>query len=170
MAVKEILKYGSTTLHQPSEQVSIVDSSVVELIADLIETMHAAPGIGLAAPQIGVNRRVIVVDLSIGEDEEALVVLVNPEVVDSSGQELGEEGCLSVPGIFSDVVRPSKITVKALNSDGEEIVMEAEGLMARALCHEIDHLDGVVFVDRLSPLKKRFVKKDISKKIESGEW
>ncbi len=170
MAVMNILKYGSKTLHEPSSTINSVDEDVKTLISNMTETMYSAPGIGLAAPQVGVNRRVIVIDLSLGEDPEALLALVNPEILDSNGCELGEEGCLSVPGIFEDVERPTHVTVKGLDRNGDEVVIKAEGLMARALCHEIDHLEGILFVDRLGSIKKRFIKKDISRKIASGEW
>jgi peptide deformylase len=129
----------------------------------MILTMHAAPGIGLAAPQVSVSKRVITVDLSVGENPDDLIVLVNPEFVVTEGEEVGEEGCLSVPGVHENVRRPARVRVKGLDLEGKERVVEAEGQLARVFCHEIDHINGRLFIDKLSPLKKALVKKKLRK-------
>jgi peptide deformylase len=136
----------------------------------MIDTMYAAPGIGLAAPQIGVPLRVIVIDLSVGEDRRQLITLVNPEIVETSGEQRHEEGCLSVPGFGGTPVRPSRVVVKGLDLDGRERVYTATELLARAFCHEIDHVDGLLFVDRLSPLKRDLMKRKLRKKTRSDGW
>jgi peptide deformylase len=136
----------------------------------MIETMHAAPGVGLAANQVGILLRVAVVDLSVGQDPAALVVLINPRVQSTEGQQVDEEGCLSIPGITEMVARPLRVEVEALNLDGNLFRIRGEGLMARALLHEIDHLNGVLFLERLSPLKRRLLRKKIQKLIRDGEW
>jgi len=140
------------------------------LVTDMIETMHSAPGVGLAANQVGVLERVAVVDLSVGKDPSALVVLINPRVLSSDGQQLDEEGCLSIPGITELVPRPLQTEVEALNLEGRPFRIRGEGLMARALLHEIDHLDGILFLERLSPLKRRLLRKKIQKLIRDGDW
>ena len=146
-----------------SEAIAEFDTEVRRLIKDLIETVHKAPGIGLSAPQIDVLKRIIVVDLSIGENPEELHVLVNPEIIRKEGKLIREEGCLSVPEIYEKVARPQKISVRGLDSEGREISLEAEDLLARAFCHEIDHLDGRLFVDMLSPLKRGLIRKKFKK-------
>ena len=125
----------------------------------MVETVHAAPGIGLAAPQVGVTKRVIVVDLSVGEDPDALHVLVNPEIMAKEGEAVCEEGCLSVPEIKEKVARPYRVVVRGLDLEGRTVEIEGEDLLARAFCHEIDHLDGILFVERLSALKRTLIKK-----------
>ena len=132
--------------------------------------MHAAPGVGLAANQVGVTRRVAIVDLSVGKDPSALVVLINHQILSTEGNQIDEEGCLSLPGITELVPRPLRVEVQALNLEGEIVRVHGEGLMARALLHEIDHLEGVLFLDRLSPLKRRLIRKRINKLIQAGEW
>ncbi|MCU0244831.1 MAG: peptide deformylase [Acidobacteria bacterium] len=130
----------------------------------MVETLHAAPGIGLAAPQVGVGRRVIIVDLSVGEDKDALHIVINPEIVATEGESVCEEGCLSVPDIREKVLRPYRVVVRGLDLEGRPVEIEGEDLLARAFCHEIDHLDGILFVEKLSPLKRALVRKKLKKK------
>lgn len=132
--------------------------------------MHAAPGVGLAANQVGILQRVALVDLSVGKDPSALIVLINPRVLHTEGHQVDEEGCLSIPGITEMVPRPLRAEVEALNLQGNPFRVRGEGLMARALLHEIDHLEGVLFLDRLSPLKRRLIRRKIQKLIRNGEW
>ena len=170
MAIRPILKWGETVLHAPSSPVAQIDGATASLVSDMIATMYAAPGIGLAAPQIGVALRVIVVDLSVGEDKKQLITLVNPEFVEKDGEQRHEEGCLSVPGFAGSPVRPARVVVKGLDLDGKERVYEGTDLLARAFCHEVDHIDGLLFVDRLSPLKRDLLKRKLRKKAKAGDW
>jgi len=170
MAIRPIVKYGYPTLHAPSEPVRDIDGGIVSLCADMVDTMYAAPGIGLAAPQIGVPLRVIVIDLSVSEDKTQLIKLINPEIVDREGEQRHEEGCLSVPGYGASPVRPARVTVKGLGLDGNERYYTATELLARAFCHEIDHVDGLLFIDRLSPLKRDLLKRKLRKKAKVGDW
>jgi peptide deformylase len=170
MAIRPILKWGETVLHAPSSPVTQIDGATASLVSDMISTMYAAPGIGLAAPQIGVPLRVIVVDLSVGEDKKQLITLVNPEFVEKDGEQRHEEGCLSVPGFAGSPVRPARVVVRGLDLDGRERVYEGTELLARAFCHEVDHIDGLLFVDRLSPLKRDLLKRKLRKKAKAGDW
>ncbi len=163
MAVREILKFGNPGLARKSEAVAVIDDEILALIRDMVETMHNAPGIGLSAPQVNANRRVITVDLSLGEDPGGLHILINPVILRAEGRCVREEGCLSVPEIFEKVARPQKITVQGLDPEGRERTFEAEDLLARAFCHEIDHLEGKLFVEYLSPLKRSLIKKKFKK-------
>ena len=163
MALREIRIIGDPVLSRKADPVERVDEAVVRLARDMVETLHAAPGIGLAAPQVGVGRRVIVVDLSVGEDPEALHIVVNPEIVAKEGESVCEEGCLSVPDIREKVARPYRVVVRGLDLEGRPVEVEGEDLLARAFCHEIDHLDGVLFVEKLSPLKRALVRKKLKK-------
>ena len=163
MAVREILIIGDPILTKRAEPVAAVDEEIVRLARDMVETVHAAPGIGLAAPQVGVGKRVIVVDLSVGEDADQLHVLVNPEIVAKEGEAVSEEGCLSVPEIREKVARPYRVKVRGLDLEGRPVEIEGEDLLARAFCHEIDHLDGVLFVEKLSALKRALIKKKFKK-------
>jgi peptide deformylase len=170
MAIRPIVRFGHPVLHAPASPVPEVDGSIVTLVHDMVETMYAAPGIGLAAPQIGVPLRVIVIDLSVGEDNKQLIRLINPEVVEKAGEQRHEEGCLSVPGYAGSPVRPAKVTVKGLDLQGNESVFTATELLARAFCHEIDHLNGVLFIQHLSMLKRDLIKRKIKKLRKQGEW
>jgi len=170
MALRPIVKYGHPVLHQASEPVREIDGGVRKLLEDMVETMYAAPGIGLAAPQIGVPLRVIVVDLSVGEDARQLIKLVNPEFVVREGEQRHEEGCLSVPGFGGSPLRPARVVVKGLDSEGKERSYEGTELLARAFCHEIDHIDGLLFVDRLTPLKRDLLKRKLKKKARADDW
>ena len=168
--IRPILKYGDAPLHQTAKDVIQFDDQLQRLIDDMVETMYAAPGIGLAATQVGVPVRVFVVDLSVGRDPSKLIVMVNPEWVQREGMQLEEEGCLSVPGFNATVVRPSRAVVRGLDRDGEPQSVEGNELLARALQHEIDHLDGVVFVDRLRGIKRDMIVRKITKLKRSGRW
>ncbi len=168
MAIREILKIGHPTLAKKAAPVTAIDDDLMRLARDMVETLHAAPGVGLAAPQVDVSRRLIVVDLSVGENPDELFILVNPEIVAQEGQVVCEEGCLSVPDITEKVSRPSRVRVKGLDIEGRETSVEGEDMLARALCHEIDHLDGKLFIERLSPLKRALVRKKIRKLREAN--
>jgi peptide deformylase len=163
MALRKILTLGSETLTRRAAPIEKIDAGIRRLAADMIETVHAAPGIGLSAPQVDAGIRLIVVDLSIGEDPDELVVLINPEIISREGECIREEGCLSVPEIFEKIARPQKITVRGLDLEGREKMLVAEDLKARAFCHEIDHLDGKLFIDWLSPLKRSLIRKKFKK-------
>lgn len=164
MAIREIRKYPDEVLKKKAEPVEGVNEDLNRLIDDMVETMYAAPGVGLAAPQVGVSKRLIVVDVKTAYGEEAsLYVLINPEVVESEGEVKSEEGCLSLPGFTVSIDRAEKVTVKALDREGKEICIPAEGLLAIALQHEIDHLEGTLILDRTSFLKREFYKKQLKK-------
>jgi peptide deformylase len=165
MAVLEIITIGHKTLKRRAEEVKNINDEVVELAKSMVETMHSAPGIGLAAPQVDKSIRLIVVDLSVGEKKEDLIVLVNPEIVDSGGEDTALEGCLSVPDVQEKVTRPFQAVVRGTDLDGKERLFEADDLLARVFCHEIDHLDGKLFVDHLSPLKKSLIRKKLKKQF-----
>jgi peptide deformylase len=170
MALRTIVKFGHPLLHEPSAPVANIDGEVETLVRDMIETMYAAPGIGLAAPQIAVPLRVIVIDLSSGQDKKQLIKLVNPEFVEKEGEQRHEEGCLSVPGYAGSPVRPARVTVKGLDLEGKERVYTGTELLARAFCHEIDHIDGLLFVDRLSPLKRDLMQRKLRKRARNDDW
>lgn len=163
MAVREILIIGHPMLSRKAEPVEHIDDDIVRLARDMVETMHGAPGIGLAAPQVNVGKRLIVVDLSVGDNQEDLIVLINPEIVSQEGEVVCEEGCLSVPDIREQVSRPYRVLVTGKNLDGRTVEIEGEDLLARTLCHEIDHLDGILFVEKLSPLKRALIRKKLKK-------
>jgi len=168
--LRRILRYGERRLHLPAEPVTTFDADLSRLVDDMIETMYAAPGIGLAATQIGVPLRVFVVDLSVGRDPAQLIEMVNPEFVEREGAQLEEEGCLSVPGFNATVLRPARTVVSGLNRDGQSQRIDASGLLARAFQHEIDHLDGRVFLDRLRGIKRDVIVRKIQKLQRSGKW
>ncbi|EKO1912380.1 peptide deformylase [Clostridium botulinum] len=144
MAIRNIRKYGDELLRKKSRKIEKIDDRVLTLLEDMAETMYSAEGVGLAAPQVGILKRVVVIDVG-----EGLIKLINPEIIETEGNQKDVEGCLSVPGEQGEVERPYKVKVKALNEKGEEIVLEGEELLARAFCHEIDHLDGILFVDKV---------------------
>jgi peptide deformylase len=168
--IRPILRYGAQLLHQPATDVERFDIELQRLIDDMIETMYAAPGIGLAATQIGIPQRVFVVDVSAGRDPDALKVMVNPVFVERDGMQLEDEGCLSIPGFTATVVRPSRTVLRGLDRNGQEQVVEGKALLARAFQHEMDHLDGVVFVDRLRGIKRDLIVRRIQKLKRSGRW
>lgn len=166
----KILKYGDVVLKVKARAVTSIDQRIAELAKAMVQTMHQAPGIGLAAPQVGESLRLITVDTSVGEIPEELLVLINPEITAAEGFEICEEGCLSVPGYSLSVKRSAKVFLQAVLLDGRELRLELEGLKARVLQHEIDHLDGILIVDRISSLKRTLIRKEISQKRKSGQW
>ena len=168
--IRPILKYGDQLLHAPAQRVEGITPDVERLIDDMIETMYAAPGVGLAAPQVGVALRIFVIDISIGRDPAGLLVMINPEFVERDGVQLEEEGCLSVPGFEATVVRPTRVVVKATHRNGTEYQHEGIGLLARAFQHEMDHLDGTLFVDRLRGIKRDVIVRRIRKLTRAGKW
>jgi len=168
--IRPILKYGAPELQTQSTAIDRVDEEIRTLAQDMLETMYAAPGIGLAAPQVGVNLRLIVLDISGGEETGHQLILTNPEVTEQEGTQEAEEGCLSVPGFTALVERPSRIHVIGQDLEGNPQEIDAEGLLARAICHEIDHLDGMLYLNRLSVLKRDLIKRKIRKRIRAGEW
>ena len=168
--IRPILRYGERPLHQPAADVQAIDDEVLKLVDDMIETMYAAPGVGLAATQVGVPLRVFVVDTSLGHTASDLIVMINPAFVERDGMQLEEEGCLSVPGFNATVVRPSRAVVRGLDREGTERTIEGRDLLARAFQHEMDHLDGTVFVDRLRGIKKDLIIRKIQKLKRAGRW
>ena len=168
--LRPILKYGDRALHESAKPVDAVTSEIERVVDDLIETMYAAPGIGLAAPQIGVPLRIFVVDVSVGRDPAGLFVFLNPEFVERDGMQLEEEGCLSVPGFNATVVRPSTAVVRGLDRAGQPHEQSGTGLLARAFQHEMDHLDGTLFVDRLRGIKRDLIVRRIKKLRRAGKW
>jgi peptide deformylase len=168
--IRPILKYGESLLHGQARAVDAITPDIDRLIEDMVETMYAAPGIGLAAPQVGIPLRAFVVDLSVGRDPLGLIVLINPDVVEIDGVQIEEEGCLSIPGFNATVVRPSRIVIKGWDRNGTEQVQEGTGLLARAFQHEMDHLDGTLFVDRLRGLKRDLIVRRIRKLTRAGKW
>jgi peptide deformylase len=170
VAVRPIVLYPDPVLLEETQPVESIDEDVRKLVTDLVETMYRAPGIGLAANQIGVSRRVCVVDPSVGEEPGALRVFINPLVRELHGRERGEEGCLSFPGITLEIDRAEQVTVESLDLEGRQTTQTFEGLLARVILHECEHLDGRVFLHNLSPLKRELVKKQIRKRIQAGDW
>jgi peptide deformylase len=168
--IRPILRYGQPPLHQPAATVTTIDDDTQRLVDDMIETMYAAPGVGLAATQIGVAQRILVIDVSLGRRAGDLIVMINPEFVEREGMQLEEEGCLSVPGFNATVVRPARVVVRGLDRTGREYTVEGRELLARAFQHEMDHLDGTVFVDRLRGIKKDLIVRKIHKLKRSGRW
>ena len=159
--IRPILRYGERPLHEPAADVARFDDGLQRLIDDMIETMYAAPGVGLAATQLGVPLRIFVVDIS---------VMVNPGFVEREGMQLEEEGCLSVPGFNATVVRPQRTVLKGLDRHGVEHTVEGKALLARAFQHEMDHLDGVLFIDRLRGIKRDLIVRRIQKLKRNGRW
>jgi peptide deformylase len=168
--IRPILRYGERPLHEPAVDVTMFDDGLHRLIDDMIETMYAAPGVGLAATQIGVHQRVFVIDLTVGRNISDLIVMVNPVFVEREGTQVEEEGCLSAPGFNATVVRPRRAVVKGLDRHGVEQAIEGKDLLARAFQHEMDHLDGVVFIDRLRGIKREMIVRKIQKMKKSGKW
>ena len=169
--VRKILKYGEPILEQAAGPVTEFDTPELhELIADMWETMYASKGVGLAAPQIGIAKRISVIDTSVGEDESKKVVIINPEVLSKEGSQTGEEGCLSIPGFREPLTRANKVTVRAQNEKGEAVELDGEELLARAFLHEIDHLNGILFISHLSALKRDIIRRKIKKLQKAGEW
>jgi peptide deformylase len=168
--IRPILKFGEAPLHDQAADVGAITGDIQKLIDDMIETMYAAPGIGLAAPQIGVALRMFVVDLSLGHKADDLLVFINPVFLERDGLQLEEEGCLSVPGFNATVARPSRAVVKGMDRMGTERVVEGKDLLARAFQHEMDHLDGKLFLDRVRGIKRDLIVTKIRKLSRAGKW
>src|SRR5215469_15373613 len=168
--IHEIVKYPDPILSKRGEPVTVFDDKLKTLVEEMFESMYAAQGIGLAAPQIGISRRLTVIDVSFKKDPEGKIVLINPEIVDREGKQYEEEGCLSLPEIREKVRRAAKVKVRAQDVEGNWFESEGEELLARAFQHEIDHLDGILFIDHLSRLKRDLVKSKIRKMQKNGEW
>ncbi len=170
MSVLQIVKYPSRILLSPAKPVEKIDDTIKNIVQDMFDTMYAAPGIGLAANQVGIPLQIAVIDIEQNGEHKDPRVLINPLVIAAEGVQLEEEGCLSVPGFAETVERPIAMKVSALTFEGERTIIEGNGLMARALSHEIDHLNGKVFIYHLSLLKRELIKKRIKKMMKSGEW
>jgi peptide deformylase len=168
--IHPIVKYGDPVLETPTKPVEKFDEELQALVTDMLESMYAAQGVGLAAPQIGISRRLAVIDVTNGKNPEGRIICANPEIVHAEGEQREEEGCLSVPGFRGHVARPQYVTVRAQDATGKEFEMRGEGLLARAFCHEIDHLDGILFINHLSMLKRDMIKRKIRKLKKAGEW
>ncbi len=167
--VKEILTYPNPELKKKSVPVTIINEATIELVRDMAETMYDAPGVGLAAPQIGVHQRIIVIDVAGKDEKPDLIVAINPVIVHAEGESYEEEGCLSVPKYAANVRRHARLVVKALNLRGEEVTYRADGLLSVAFQHEIDHLDGILFVDHISPLKRDIFRKKYRRLAEDQD-
>ena len=165
-----IRKYGDDVLRHPAEPITEIDESIQRLIEDMIDTMYAAPGVGLAANQVGVSKQLMLIDLSVGKRPGECYVFINAEIVETEGEITEEEGCLSIPDFVEVVTRPERVKLRFLDRNGEQREMWGEGLMARAMCHEIDHLRGTLFVDYLRGFKKDRILKKIAKLTKSGMW
>ena len=170
MSVLAIRKYGDDVLRLPAEPVEQIDDALQVLIDDMIDTMYAAPGVGLAANQIGVAKRLMVIDLSVGKRPGECHVFINPEIIEAEGEITEEEGCLSIPDFVEVVTRPERVKLRYLDRNGEQREMWGDGLMARAMCHEIDHLNGTLFVDHLRGFKRDRILKKITKLSKAGMW
>lgn len=165
-----IVKYGNAVLEKPAEPVTNFDEDLAKLVEDMFESMYAAHGVGLAAPQIGISRRLAVIDISFKKDPKAKLVLANPEIVKVEGKQRGDEGCLSIPDFREPVTRGEKVTVRAQNLQGEWYEETGEELLARAFQHETDHLNGKLYISHLSALKRDLIKRKIRKLMKAGEW
>ena len=170
MALLGIVKYGEDVLETPGDPVTEFDDRLKKLVSDMFETMYAAPGVGLAAPQVGVSKRLFVMDCSGGKDPEQRIAMINPVVLSVEGEQNGDEGCLSFPGIFFPVKRSLRAVVRAQDVNGEEFEVDGLELTARCMLHETDHCDGIVFIDRTTPLKRELVKRKIKKLAKAGRW
>ena len=170
MPILPIRKYGDEVLRRPTDPVAQIDDELQRLIEDMVETMYAAPGVGLAANQVGVSKRLMLIDLSVGKRPNELHVFINPEILETWGEVTEEEGCLSIPDFTEIVTRPERVRLRYLDRNGVEREMTGEGLMARAMCHEVDHLDGGLFVDRLRGFKRDRILKKIQKLAKAGMW
>jgi len=165
-----IVKYGNPVLEKPAETVTVFDEELQKLIDDMFESMYAAKGVGLAAPQIGIGRRIAVVDITFKEDPTAKLVLINPEIIHSEGRHTQSEGCLSIPDFRENVTRPNKVTVRAQDVKGQVFEKTGEELLARAFLHETDHLHGKLYISHISALKRDLMKRKIRKLMKAGEW
>ncbi|HET9481090.1 MAG TPA: peptide deformylase [Candidatus Polarisedimenticolia bacterium] len=170
MPIRRIVKYGHPVLHAPTTPVAGITQEIRELVRDMVETMYAAPGVGLAANQVGVPLRVAVIDITAGQETGHLIVMINPQVIEREGKQVEEEGCLSIPGFTEFVQRPERAVVRATDLEGREFTLEGRELLARAFCHETDHLDGKVFIERLGGIKRQLITKRVKRASESGEF
>jgi len=168
--IRPIELWGSDVLEKPSDPVTNVTDAEVKLVQDMIETMYKAPGVGLAAPQVGVAKRIMVTDATSGEKKDHLFTILNPEIVSTDGEQFEEEGCLSIPGFSANVLRPKSVVLRGVDLNGKEITLEGSDLLARAFCHEIDHLDGKFFLDHISFIKRDMIRRRIKKLIRQGKW
>jgi peptide deformylase len=165
-----IVKYGDPVLDKPGAAVTSFDDELKKLLADMFESMYAAHGVGLAAPQIGISKRIAVIDVTFKEDPKAKLVLINPEIIHKEGKQRGTEGCLSIPEFREDVTRAQTVTVRAQDADGRFFEHTGEGLLARAFLHETDHLNGKLYISHISALKRDLIKRKIKKLVKAGEW
>jgi len=170
LAVLPIVKYGDPVLRNPTQPVGDINAALQKLIDDMVDTMYAAPGVGLAANQVGIGKRLTVIDLTVGKKPGNLHILINPELVEMEGQITEEEGCLSIPDFVENVTRPERVKVRFADRNGQQRELRGEGLMARALCHEIDHLNGNLYIDHVRGFKKDRILKKIQKLAKSGMW
>ena len=168
--ILDVVKYGDPVLTRRGEEITDFDEKLRKLVDDMFETMYGAPGVGLAAPQVGVLKRLFVMDCSSGKDKKQKVALINPVIENEEGEQVGDEGCLSFPGIYLEVKRPQRLVVRALDTDGSEIRLDVMDLQARCVSHETDHLDGELFISYISPLKRDLTKRKIKKRIKQGDW
>jgi peptide deformylase len=169
--VYKIVKYGDPVLERRAEPITEFDTPELhQLVEDMFESMYAAKGVGLAAPQIGISKRIAVIDISLGENESDRLVLINPEIIHTKGRQVGEEGCLSIPGFREDVQRPNIVTVRAQDVKGKTFEITGQELLARAFLHETDHLNGRLYISHISALKRDLIKRKIRKLMKEGEW
>jgi peptide deformylase len=168
--IRPILKHGAPVLHRPADPVSEITPDIQAILDDMVQTMYAAPGVGLAAPQVGLPLRIFVIDVSAGRASGELITMINPVFVEREGMQIEDEGCLSVPGFNASVVRPGRVVVRGLDREGGERTLEGAGLLARALQHEMDHLDGTLFLDRLRGIKRDLIVRKIQKLKRTGQW
>jgi peptide deformylase len=169
--IYQIVKYGDPVLETKAQTVTDFDTPELhKLVCDMFESMYAAKGVGLAAPQVGISKRITVIDTSNGENPEEKLVLINPEIIKREGTQTGEEGCLSLPGFREQVTRAKKATVRAQNAKGEFFELTGEDLLARAFQHETDHLNGILYISHVSVLKRDLIKRKIKKLVKAGEW
>jgi peptide deformylase len=170
MGIVPIEKFGAEVLDHRAKELTEFTADLETIAHDMVETMYAAPGVGLAAPQIGLGIRLMVIDITVGEDPGQVIVMANPMMLEQEGEQHEEEGCLSVPGYSGVVSRPAWVKVRGQDLSGKEITLEGAGLLARAFCHEIDHLDGKLFLERLGMLKRDLIRRKIRKRIRQGDW
>jgi len=168
--ILNVVKYGDPILTKSAEEVTEFDEKLHKLVDDMFETMYGAPGVGLAGAQVGVLKRLFVMDCSSGKSKKQKIALINPVIETEEGEQVGEEGCLSFPGIFFEVKRPQRVVVRARDIDGSEMTLDVMDLEARCVSHETDHLDGELFINYLSPLKRDLTKRKIKKRIKQGDW
>ncbi|WP_273266567.1 peptide deformylase [Flexistipes sinusarabici] len=168
--ILDIVKFPDKTLRKKTKPVEKVSDDILEKLNNMAETMYNAPGVGLAAPQVGIDKRLVVMDITAEDEPPKLEKLINPEILEYEGEQTGEEGCLSLPGEYADVKRAEWIRYKYIDENGDEHLQEATGLRARVIQHEVDHLDGILFIDKLSTMKRDMIKKRIKKRISQGDY